>query len=60
MWERWGQNGEFGTWKTYWQEFNPKVGMCVEGIQWGEGSGEGKYTQVSMAPQTTSNLFGTF
>ena len=57
--ERWGQNGQFGTWEWYWQDFTPKVGMCVEGVQWGEGNGEGKYTQVSMGLQTTSDPFET-
>ena len=47
MQERWGQNGNFGSWKTYWQDFTPQVGMCVEGIRWGEGYGQGKYTQVT-------------
>ena len=46
MYERWGSNGEFGHWQTYWQYFYPSAGMCVEGVAWSDNYGMGSYTKA--------------
>ena len=59
MQARWGSNGKFGTWKTYWQDFTPAVGMCVEGVYWGGDYGQGTYTQATCEADGASRAFFT-
>jgi len=59
MYERWGQNGQFGQWRTYWQNFVPTVGMCVEGAQYWDNSGVGIYTQATCEADAASRAWFT-